>query len=220
MVTVAADPFAGFGRREQGVLARLRSPAAIQAFLDSIAYRTEDDYRCPLAVVREGRAHCFDGALFAAAALRRLGYPPLVVELCAVRDDNHMLAVYRRGRGWGAVAKSNFAGLRFREPVYRSLRELVMSYFDDYYNLRRERTLRAYTLPLDLRRLDRLCWMTRDEHLDTVAARLDAQRRVELLSAAEVRALTRLDRRSSQAGMVGTDLAGVHGAPKRKLSAG
>jgi hypothetical protein len=135
---------------ERQTLAGLDSPAAIQAFLDDIPYSTDDFYRCPLRVLRERTAHCFDGALFGAAALRRLGYPPLILDMLAERDDEHLLALYRVDSHWGAVAKSNFAGLRFREPVYRSLRELVMSYFEDYFNADGEKTLRGYTVPLDL----------------------------------------------------------------------
>ncbi len=111
--------------------ARLTSPRKIQDFLDGIPYSNESSYRCPLRVLREKTAHCFDGALFGAAAMRRLGHPPLVMNMLANdQDDDHMLALYRRDRRWGAVAKSNFAGLRFREPVYRTLRELMMSYFE------------------------------------------------------------------------------------------
>jgi hypothetical protein len=113
---------------------RLTSPRRIQDFLDGIPYRSESGYRCPLRVFREQTAHCFDGALFGAAAMRRLGYPPLIVNMLANdQDDDHMLALYRRNGHWGAIAKSNFAGLRFREPVYRNLHELVMSYFEQFY---------------------------------------------------------------------------------------
>lgn len=201
-----------FDRHERAVLAQLRTPAAIQAFLDALPYRTEDAYRCPRAVLRERRAHCFDGALFAAAALRRIGHPPLIIELTAVHDDHHMLAIFRRGRCWGAIGKSNFAGLRFREPVHRSLRELVMSYFEFYYNLRREKTLRSYTRPLDLTAFDAWAWMTSDDHLDRIARQLDARRRIPLLFPGQIAGLTRLDTRSYAAGMVGTDPAGVYGS--------
>lgn len=112
-------------------MARLSNPSRIQAFLDELAYSTEPIYRCPLRVLRERTAHCFDGALFAAAALRCLGYPPLIVDLLPNgRDDDHLLALYRVDGHWGAVAKSNFVGLRFREPIHRTLRELALSYFE------------------------------------------------------------------------------------------
>src|SRR5262245_29325511 len=119
----------------------LASPAAVQEFLDGTAYSSEPVYRCPASVLRDGTAHCFDGAVFAAAALRRLGERPRIFELLTVpgRDDTHVVALYRRGGAWGAVAKSNFVGLRFREAVYRNLRELALSYFEVFYNPLRER---------------------------------------------------------------------------------
>jgi hypothetical protein len=91
----------------------------------------------PRRVLRERTAHCLEGAVFAAAALRVLGFPPLLLDLEAVQDTDHVVAVFRSRGHWGAIAKSNFSGLRYREPVYRSVRELIMSYFDGYINLRR-----------------------------------------------------------------------------------
>jgi hypothetical protein len=195
------------------VLRRLSSPSRIQAFVDDLAYRAEDDPGCPRRVLSERRANCYDGAILAAAALRRLGHPPRLVDLRAVRDDDHVLAVFQERRRWGAVAKSNFAGLRYREPVYRGLRELAMSYFDDYFNSAGERTLREYSVPLDLRRYDRLDWTFRDDHLHHLSDRLDALPHRDLLSPAMVRALRRVDARSMRSGMVGTDRAGLYAVP-------
>jgi len=200
----------GWTRDELAALRRLDTPGRIQEFLDGLAYRTEDAPASPRRVLAERRAHCYDGALFAAAALRRLGHPPLLVDLQAVRDDDHVLAVFRfRGR-LGAVAKSNFVGLRFREPLFRTVRELASSYFESYFNLEGEKTLRAVSLPFDLRRLDRLHWTFREEHLPEIAERLDRSRHVRILTPAMERALRKVDARSMQAGMVGTDPAGVH----------
>ncbi|HPD13454.1 MAG TPA: hypothetical protein PLE19_00795 [Planctomycetota bacterium] len=205
--------------RERRTAARWTSPAAIQAFLDAIPYSTEPVYRCPLRVLRDRRAHCFDGALFAAAALRRLGHPPLILELVAARglDDVHLLALFRRGGHWGAVAKSNCVGLRFREPIYRSLRELALSYFPCYYNVRRQCTLRGYRRPMNLRACDRLHWMTRDEHLEAIADRLDRFRLVPLITQAMAAHLTPVDRRSYCAGLLGADPRGLF-RPRRRGS--
>lgn len=195
---------------ERGLLATLTTPARIQAFLDSIPYSTEPVYRCPLRVLRERKGHCFDGALFAAAMLRRLGHPPLVLDMLPnERDDDHMLAVYRVDGHWGAVAKSNFAGLRYREPVYRSLRELVMSYFEAFFNIEGEKTLRGYTLPLNLEAFDGENWMASDAPLEAIALRLDRVRRVSLLTPRMVANLAPVDARSYQAGMLGADPAGL-----------
>ena len=196
------------GDRE--LLAGLDSPASIQAFLDSIPYSSDKFYRCPRRVLRDRRAHCFDGALMAAAALRRLGFPPLVVDLYAERDDDHMLALWQCDGCWGALAKSNFVGLRFREAVYQSLRELVMSYFEVFYNVLGEKTLRGFTVPLDLSLLDGLAWMEDDGGLETIAERLDALDRTPVMTAGMVAGLSRLDPLSWQAGRLGSDPAGLY----------
>jgi len=203
-----ADP--GWTQPELRALARLGTPRKIQDFLDSIPYSTEDRYRSPRSVLRERVAHCYDGALFAAAALRQGGHRPLLVNMYAERDDEHLLAVFKRDGHWGAVAKSNFVGLRYRDPVYRTLRELVMSYFQDYFNVQGEKTLRAYTRPLNLARFDRLSWTTSDTQLDTVAAALDKLERIAVLTRTTRTALAHVDERSYRAGMMGTDAAGLY----------
>ena len=206
-----ADPIGGaLTRSEQRMIASLTSPANIQEFLDKTSYSTEDIYRCPLRVLRERRAHCFDGAVFAAAALRTIGFPPLVLELVPnERDDDHLLALYKREGFWGAVAKSNFVGLRFREPVFRNLRELVLSYFEQFFNVAGEKTLRAYTLPLDLRRFDLLGWTVKDGPMDLIAEGLDRKRRVSIITHQAVRQLSLADERSRKAGLLGADKAGL-----------
>jgi len=196
--------------RERKTLSRLDSPNKIQQFLDSLPYSCDDFYRSPKSVLRDRKAHCFDGALFAAAALRRIGHPPRIVYMIAERDDDHLIAPYHHGRRWGSVAKSNTVGLRFREPVYRSLRELVMSYFESYFNIKGEKSLRAYTVPLDLTRFDSLDWMTEDAGLDTVAGRLDVIRQFPLLTRAMVARLSPVDPRSFDAGFMGSDWNGLY----------
>jgi hypothetical protein len=203
---------------EHRFISALTTPAKIQAFLDEVPYSTEHIYRCPLRVLRERIAHCFDGALFAAAMLRRLGYPPLIIDLLpSERDDDHMLAIYKRRRHWGAIAKSNFVGLRFREPVYRTLRELVMSYFEQFYNVERAKTLRSYTLPLNLKAFDALDWMTRDDFLEHISRRLDRIRKVPVLTQPMISALSLVDERSYQAGLVGANEAGLY-RPASKIN--
>jgi hypothetical protein len=183
----------------------LDSPADIQTFLDGIAYSAEPVYRCPGSVLRDHKGHCFDGAVLAAAALRRIGFPPLIVDLLPWEghDDDHVLAVFKIDAHWGAVAKSNFVGLRYREPVYASLRELVMSYFEPFFNLAREKTLRAYTVPLNLARFDRRRWTTRDETMEDIATRLDQIRKHEVLAPGMAERLALLDQRSFEAGLLG-----------------
>jgi hypothetical protein len=159
----------------------------------------------PRRVLREGTAHCLEGAIFAAAALRVLGFAPLLLDLEAVQDTDHVISVYKLRGHWGAIAKSNFSGLRFREPVYRTVRELVMSYFESYINLRGERTLRAYSRPVDLARFDRSHrgWMTSADDLWWIAEHLVRVPHTRLLTTGMTRHLSRVDRRSLDAGLVG-----------------
>lgn len=196
---------------EAALLARLTTPRRIQDFLDGIAYEADYFNRCPLRVLRERRGHCYDGALFAAAALRRLGHPPLVIDLKQepLVDDDHMLAVFRHNDAFGAIAKSNFTGLRYREPVYRTLRELVMSYFDDYYNTLGRRTLRGYTRLLDLTPYDRVQWETSDAGCDRIEKRIIGMRVIPILTPAMVRDLTPVDARKLAGGLLGSDEEGL-----------
>jgi hypothetical protein len=198
-------------KSEHRMMAQLTTPRKIQDFLDGLPYSVETIYRCPLRVLRERMAHCFDGALFGAAALRCLGYPPLILNMPAiVQDDDHLLALYKRDRHWGAVAKSNFVGLRFREPIYRTLRELVMSYFEQFYNVERKKTLRSYTVPLNLKAFDKLNWMTSDESLERIGERLDEIRKVRILTRRMIAGLSLVDKRSYQAGLLGANEAGLY----------
>jgi hypothetical protein len=193
----------GLSAKDVRTLRSLNTPVKIQKFIDGLAYQYADTAGSPQRVLRERAGHCLEGALLAAAAFRLNGRPPLVMDLEGVRDDDHVVALYRDRGLWGAVAKSNYAGLRFRAPVYRTLRELAMSYFEHYYNLRGERTLRAYSVAVNLARLDRKNWMTSEEEVWCVPEALIAARHFELFPDKVARDLPRLDRRSFEAGRYG-----------------
>ncbi len=198
-------------KSERRKISQLTTPRKIQEFLDRLPYSVESIYRCPLRVFREHTAHCFDGALFGAAALRRLGHPPLILNMTAIaEDDDHLLSLYQRDGYWGAVAKSNFVGLRFREPIYRSLRELVMSYFEQFYSVERRKSLRSYTVPLNLKAFDKLNWMISDEALGRIGQRLDEIRSVPLLTRRMIAGLSLVDERSYRAGLLGANEAGLY----------
>lgn len=201
--------FSSFTPNELRVFARLDSPAKIQVFLDNMPYSAEERYRCPRSVLRDRKAHCYDGALFAAAALRRLGHAPLIIDMLAHNDDDHLLALFKQNEHWGAVAKSNFVGLRYREPIYRTVRELAMSYFEDFYNVAREKTLRSYTVPLNLKAFDKRDWMTRDETMDVIADKLEAIRKVTVVTPKMAARLQPVDKRSFEAGLMGSNAAGL-----------
>ena len=197
----------GFDADETRVLKALKTPERIQRFLDTeIAYNKEPDgdtLRSPRRVLRDKVAHCMEGALLAAAALRVQGFPPLLLDLEAVRDDDHVLAIFKQHGHWGAIAKSNYSGLRFREPVYRNLRELAMSYFEHYFNHSREKTLRNYSRPVNLSRFDRMGWMTAESDLWVISEHLATIPHVSLLRTGVERRLAKVDDRLFAAGLVG-----------------
>ncbi len=193
----------GFTPAELRRLRSLKDPDGIQRFLEDMPYHLADTAWSPRRVLRENTAHCLEGAIFAAAALRVIGYPPLVVDFEAERDTDHVIAVYKVKGHWGAVAKSNFTGCRFREPVYRSLRELAMSYFNIYFNLRRQRSLRAFSRPVDLKRFDDQQWMTTEKPVWFIVYHLLEIPHYKLLSRAMINRLHRVDKRTFQAETLG-----------------
>ena len=198
-----SDPFTP---AERAVFRRLSSPARIQRFLDGLAYNKEPGghtCRSPRGVLRHRTAHCMEGALFGAAALRMLGHPPLLLDFEAVRDDDHVIAIFRVRGHWGAVGKSNFSGLRYREPVYRTLRELAMSYFEHYYNLRGEKTLRRYSRPVNLKRFDSIGWMTAEEDVWAIPEYLCDISHTPILPERLIPTLGRVDARLFAAGLLG-----------------
>ena len=190
----------------------LDSPEKIQTYLNQTPYSPQDADRSPLSVMRDHMAHCLDGGLFAAAALRRLGYPPLILDMQSNPglDDDHVLAIYKIKAHYGAVAKSNFVGLRYREPIYRSLRELVLSYFEDFYNLNGLKSLRFYTRPINLSVYDSLNWEWDDARLTVIEKRLKDLKLTTLITPEMALGLLPVDNLSYQAGMLGTNLDGVY----------
>ena len=191
-------------KSEFGLLRKLSTPEKIQKYLDDLPYNKERDgetCRSPRLAMRHNTAHCFEGALLAAAALRVNGRQPLILDLESVRDDDHVVAVYRDRGCWGAIAKSNYAGLRFRSPVYRTLRELAMSYFEHYYNLKGEKTLRAYSRPVNLSRFDSLSWMTAEGPLWAIPEYLCEISHTPVLNGISHRMF--IDERLYNAGLVG-----------------
>jgi len=197
-----------FDARERRTFSRLTSPVQIQKFLDEeIGYNQEPrGATCysPRTVLKTCVAHCMEGAVLAALALRHLGYPPLLVDLEAVRDTDHVLAVYRIDGHWGAVAKSDYSGIRFREPIYASIRELVMTYFEHYYNPAGEKSLRAYSRPVNLVRFDRsIQWMSTFEDVWAIPEYLCEIGHTNILTKPMERRLAKMDRRLYAAGRLG-----------------
>lgn len=193
-----------FARREDlgltpgefAVLRRLDTPQKVHDFLFRLDQNFEVDgetCRTVREVLRTRKAHCIEGAMLAACAFWIHGEPPLLLDMRAVRDFDHVVAIYRRQQRWGAISKTNGIGLRSRDPVYRSLRELAMSYFHEYCNRRDHKTLREYSLPYDLRRIDPKIWVSGEKHAWFVAEELDRLRHFKLVGGRHLRQVTRRD---------------------------
>jgi len=186
----------GLTRAEFALLERLDTPQKIQAFLYGLKQNFElhgDTCRPVRHVLQHGAAHCIEGAMLAACALWVHGEPPLVMDMRAVRDFDHVVTLFRRNRRWGAISKTNGIGLRWRDPVYRSLRELAMSYFHEYTNRREHKTLREYSVPFDLRRFDARLWVSGEKNAWQVAEEIDGLRHFKLLDGRHLKAVTRRD---------------------------
>jgi hypothetical protein len=189
-----------------------RTPADIQRYLDSLPYVGEERDRCPLDVMQDSQCHCLDGGLFAALAMRRIGYPGLLIDLVPAEDprgtkldDDHVLAIYHRHGAWGAVAKSNYAWLRYREPVFRTLRELAMSYFEVYFSVAGLKTLRGYTRPLDISTYDDLDYAWKEAGAAELYRALYRRKPISLISKKAAAALLPVDERALASGTVGVD---------------
>jgi len=186
----------GVTPRQFTALRRLDTPQKIQAYLHGLRQNFElDGQSCrPVReVLRTQRAHCIEGAMLAAAALWVHGEPPLLLDMRAQRDFDHVIALFRRNGRWGAISKTNGIGLRWRDPVYRSLRELAMSYFHEYTNRREHKTLREYSVPFDLRRMDPAIWVSGTKNCWDVGEKLDEIRHFRLVNGRDLKAVVRRD---------------------------
>jgi len=192
----ASRELLGLGAGEYRTLARLNTAEKIQAFVDAIPQNFEIGGITCLSVrevLRQKRALCIEGAMLAACAFWINGETPWLLDLKAERDFDHVVALFRRNGRWGAISKTNGIGLRWRDPVYRSLRELAMSYLHEYYNKRDHKTLRTYSVPFDLRRMKPADWVTAEDGAWDLVDRLEAARHYDLMGRKQVRSLVRRD---------------------------
>ncbi len=190
---------------EKQTLDGLVTPFKISMFLDTVQYAVGERNRSVINVLRERQAHCLDGGLFAAAMLARLGFPAVIIDLLPDpgMDDDHVLAIFKQNNCWGCVAKSNYTGLRYRDPVYRSLRELVMSYFDVFFDDEGNKTLRGYTRPIQLKAFDHYHWLVEDHAVNEIEKHMKTLTTTPLFTPEMVRTLVPVDERSYLAGLSG-----------------
>jgi len=199
-----------WSKGEKKFLERFSNPWSIQEYLDSIEYNPDYECRSPRFVMERKKAHCFEGALFAAAVFDFLGFKPMIVDMKAWNDDDHVIAVFRKEGYWGAVAKSNFTTLRFREPVYRSLRELIMSYFDFYFNINGEKTLRSYSRPFDLTAFNSRKWATTEEDLEYIGDKIESLHHYPVVTDKMIRSLNKASNSIITAGLLGSYEKGLY----------
>jgi hypothetical protein len=186
----------GLNAEERRILARLKTPELIQDFITALPANFERKGGTCLSLrgaLRARHGHCIEAAFIAATALWLNGERPLVMDFQASReDDDHIVALFKRNGCWGAISKSNHVWLRWRDPVYRSLRELAMSYFHEYTKFNRK-TLRTYSRPVDLRRFDPALWITNEDDCWDVAGALDDAPHYRLITPAQARRLRKRD---------------------------
>jgi hypothetical protein len=200
-----------WSRKELQLLKPLSSPEAIQCFLDAIPYNSKATCRSPQRVLHDRTANCTEGALFAAAALCLIGEPPLIIDLRAVRDDDHVIAPFRRRGRWGALSKSNFSGLRYRSPVFRSIESLAHSYFDQFFNLKRELSLRSFSRPMNLAGKRFRGFEFRRDELDDICDHLDTYKHWPIVAKGGERELRRVDDRLYKSALLGSVREGLYG---------
>jgi len=198
---------------ERRILAKLRTPAHIQNFLDDLAYDEGGGAASPRVVMRKGKAQCYSGVLFACAALRELGHAPRLMWIDAVTDDGHCLALYQSGGLWGAIAKSNYTTLRSREPVYSYI-ALGLSYFDGYFNLYGKRTMRAFTVPVELEKFESRGWRFSDGQLLYIDRAIDTAPRAWRLPRGSVKQINTVSDQLRKAGLFGSRPEGLWRRPR------
>lgn len=205
-----------WSENEINELKQLDRPYKIQEFLDNTEYNSTYETRSPKYVLTHKRAHCMEGAMFAAFCLELLGFPPLILDMQAFNDDDHVIAIYKVNGFWGAIAKSNFTTLRFREPVYKSLRELTMSYFDFYLNTLGDKSLRTYSLPYNLNKQNKLVWRTTENDLEEVGNNLNHIKHFKIINQSQIKNLEVAGDYLLKSSMIGANIAGLFVPDKSK----
>lgn len=181
---------------ELKILRPLTTPRKIQDFLETLkSYeRKKDTCDSPHVVLRKKWANCLDGALLAALALRLRGLAPLLLDLSAAGQDfDHVIAPFKIGKFWGALSKSNHAVLRYRDPIYKSIHELALSYFHEYTDTRGRKTLRAYSNPVNLKIFDRQNWAASEKPIWFIEKHLYRIRHFSIVTKKQIASLRPID---------------------------
>lgn len=195
----------GLTDTELAVFKKLTTPIKIQDFLDTFPINWETDgetYYSPRKVLQEKKMHCFEGALVAAVALWLHSEPPLLLDLKAPKDVDHVVTLYKRNGYWGGISKTNHAVLRFRDPVYKTIRELALSYFHEYFdNATGKKMLRSYSKPFSVKKFG-TAWVTSEEDLDEIAEALDESPHFPIFPKENLRYVRPADQTERRAGEI------------------
>jgi hypothetical protein len=191
-----------FSKKEEKIIASLNSPRKIQDFLNNLkanlikgGKRYRDTCLSPKRVLQEKKAHCIEGAIFAACVLRYHNFPPLIVDLESTEKDlDHVITVFKKNNRWGAISKTNHAVLRYREPVYKDIRELVMSYFHEYTDSKGNKTLRRFSNPINLKIFDKYNWMTSEDEIWYIPEYLTKVKHHNILTKKQIKDLRKADK--------------------------
>ena len=194
----------GLNKKELKIFKGLNTPSKIQDFLNKIPINFEeegDTCMSPRMILQENKAHCMEGAIFAAAALKINGEKPLIVDMEATKKDfDHVICVFKRDGKWGSISKTNHAVLRYREPIYKNIRELVMSFFHEYFDDNGKKNLRSYSMPVNLSRFDHLNWISSDEEVWEIPHYLVDVKHFPILTRSQISRLRKADAIEIEAG--------------------
>jgi len=193
-------------KKEEKILKKLNSPKKIQDFLNKIPINFEPDgdtCYSPRKVLEKNKCHCIEGALFAVFALHFHRQKAFVVDMKATKDDfEHVIAVFKKNGKFGAISKTNHAVLRYREPVYNSVREIVMSYFHEYFTDKGKKTLRSFSVPVDILKKFGAGWATSKENLWEIHDYLDNVKHFKILNRKQIKGLREADKIEIKAGKI------------------
>ncbi len=190
----------------------LKTPDHIQEQVNNLIYNPTDHASSPRWVMITGEGHCLEGGLLAAAALEFHGHKPLMVDLVAEDDDHHVLCVYKTSSGWGSLSKSNTTLLAGRRPFYKSVHELVMSYFDFYFNMKGKLSLYSYSDPINLNRFNHWNWRTTDQDLMEMGMSFNDLTHYELIDQTKLKSLKPVPNKLVSACFLGADQSGLYKA--------
>ena len=193
-------------KKELAIFKELKNPAKIQDFLNKIPINFEengDNCMSPRQVLKAGKCQCIEGAMLAALCLRLQGRKPLLVDLTASRKDfDHVIAVFKQNGKWGCISKTNHGVLRYREPIYRDIKELVMSFFHEYTDDKGRKTLRSFSMPIDLSKFDKKGWMTSEEDVWYINDYLAKVKHYKILNRKQIRNLRKADKLEIKIGKI------------------